>query len=51
MKDGVSFRLFIKTITRMKSQKCYVKVKLFIKLDFSKEFLALVDSGVDVNCA
>ena len=26
----------------MKSQKWYVKVKLFIKLDFSKEFLALV---------
>ena len=42
MKGRESFELFIKTITRMKSQKWYVKVKLFIKLDFSKEFLALV---------
>ena len=31
-------------------QKWYVKVKLFIKPDFSKEFLALFDSGANINC-
>ena len=49
MKGRESFELFIKTINRMKSQKWYVKVKLFIKPDFSKEFLALVDFGAKVQ--
>ena len=34
----------------MITQKWHIKVKLFIKPDFSKEFLALVDFGVDINC-
>ena len=33
---GEFWELFVKTITRMKTQKWYVKVKLFIKPDFSK---------------
>ena len=43
-------QLFVKTITKMITQKWYVKVKLFIKPDFSKEFLALFDSGANINC-
>lgn len=50
VEDGESSYSFIKTITRLKTQKWYIKAKLFIKHDFSKEFFALVDSGVDVNC-
>ena len=50
LEEGESSQLFVKTITKMITQKWYVKVKLLIKLDFSKEFLALVDFGVDVNC-
>ena len=34
----------------MITQKCHIKVKLFIKPNFSKEFVALVDSGADINC-
>ena len=34
----------------MKTQKWRIKIKLFIKPDFSKEFIALVDSGADLNC-
>ena len=43
-------QLFVNTITKMITQKWHIKVKLFIKPDFSKEFLALVDSSVDINC-
>ena len=48
--EGESSELFVKTITRMKMQKRYVKVKIFIKPNFLKEFLALVDSGSNINC-
>ena len=34
----------------MITQKCHIKVKLFIEPNFSKEFVALVDSGADINC-
>ena len=34
----------------MITQKWHIKIKLFIKPNFSKEFIALVDSGVDINC-
>ena len=34
----------------MITQKWHIKVKLFINPDFSKEFLELVDFGVDINC-
>ena len=34
----------------MITKKWHVKIKLFVKLDFSKEFIALVDSGADINC-
>ena len=34
----------------MITQKWHIKVKLFIKPGFSKEFVALVDSGADINC-
>ena len=33
----------------MITQKWHIKAKLFIKPDFSKEFVALFDSGVDIN--
>ena len=48
--EGESSELFVKTITRMKMQKRYVKVKILIKPNFLKEFLALVDSGSNINC-
>ena len=50
LEEGESSQLFINTITRMITQKWHIKVKLFIKLDFSKEFVALVDSSADINC-
>ena len=34
----------------MITKKWHIKIKLFVKPDFSKEFIALVDSGVDINC-
>ena len=34
----------------MITQKWHIKVKFFIKPDFSKKNLALVDSSVDINC-
>ena len=50
LEEGESSQLFINTITRMITQKWHIKVKFFIKPDFSKEFVALVDSGADINC-
>ena len=37
LEEGESSQLFVNTITRMITQKWHIKVKLFIKLDFSKE--------------
>ena len=31
-------------------QKWHIKIRIFIKLDFSKDIIALVDSGADINC-
>ena len=49
LEERESSQLFVNTITRMITQKWHIKMKLFIKPDFSKEFVALVDSGVDIN--
>ena len=49
LEERESSQLFVHTITRMITQKWHIKVKLFIKPDFSKEFIALVDSRVDIN--
>ena len=49
LEEGESSQLFVNTITKMITQKWHVKIKLFVKPDFSKEFIALVD-GVDINC-
>ena len=37
LEEGESSQLFVNTITRMITQKWHIKVKLFIKPDFSKE--------------
>ena len=50
LEEGESSQLFVNTITRMITQKWHIKVKLFIELDFSKEFIALVDFSADINC-
>ena len=50
LEEGESSQLFVNTITKMITQKWHVKIKLFVKPDFSKEFIALVDSGADINC-
>ena len=31
-------------------QKWHIKIRIFIKPDFSKNLIALVDFGVDINC-
>ena len=49
LKERESSQLFVNTITKMITQKWHIKVKLFIKPNFSKEFLALVDSSADIN--
>ena len=50
LEEGESSQLLINTITRMITQKWHIKVNFFIKPDFSKEFVALVDSSADINC-
>ena len=37
LEEGESSQLFVNTITRMITQKWHIKVKLFIKSNFSKE--------------
>ena len=49
LEEGKFSQLFVNTITKMITQKWHIKAKLFIKPDFSKEFVALFDSGVDIN--
>ena len=49
LEEGESSQLFVNIITKMITQKWHVKIKLFVKPDFSKEFIALVD-GADINC-
>ena len=48
--EGKSFQLFVNTVTKMLTHKWHIKVKLFIKLGFCEEFLALVDYGADIYC-
>ena len=50
LEEGESSQLFVNTITKMITQKWHSKIKLFVKPDFSQELIALVDSGVDINC-
>ena len=50
LEEGESSQLFVNTITKMITQKWHIKIKLFVKPDFSQELIALVDSGVDINC-
>ena len=50
MEEGESSQLFVNTITKMITQKWHIKIKLFVKLDFSQELIALVDFGADINC-
>ena len=50
LEEGESSQLFVNTITKMITQKWHIKIRLFIKLDFSKEYVALVDSSADINC-
>ena len=37
-------------ITKMIRQKWHIKIRIFIKPDFSNNIIALVDSGADINC-
>ena len=41
---------FLRSIELITSRKWYVKVKLLIGYNYKKEFIALVDSGADLNC-
>ena len=49
LEEGESSQLFVNIITKMITQKWHIKIKLFIKPNFSKEFIASVDSGSDIN--
>ena len=49
LEEGEYSQSFVNSITKMLTQKWHIKVKLFIKRDFCKEFLALVDSGANIN--
>ena len=42
--------MFVNTITKMIRQNWHIKIRIFIKPDFSKDIIALVDSGADINC-
>ena len=48
--EGESSQLFVNAITKMIRQKWHIKIRIFIKPDFSKNIIALVDSGADINC-
>ena len=50
LEEGESSQLFVNTITKMIRQKWHIKIGIFIKLDFSKNIITLVDSGADINC-
>ena len=50
LEEGESSQLFVNTITKMIRQKWHIKIRIFIKPDFSKDIIALVDSGADINC-
>ena len=50
LEKGESSQLLVNIIMKMITQKWHIKIKLFIKPNFSKEFIASVDSGSDINC-
>ena len=41
---------FLQTLQIIRSQKWFVKVKLLIDNNFTKQFIVLIDSGADLNC-
>ena len=41
---------FLRTISRINFQKWHSKVRIVINRDFEFEVVALIDSGVDLNC-
>ena len=47
--EGESSQLFVNAITKMIRQKWHIKIKNFIKPNFSKNIIALVDSSADIN--
>ena len=48
--DMVRERKFLETINRINFQKWHSKVRIVISKDFEFEFIALIDSGADLNC-
>ena len=50
LEEGESSQLFVNAITKMIRQKWHIKIKFFIKPNFSKNIIALVDFSVDINC-
>ena len=47
---GQPSQKFLETISRINFQKWHSKVKIVISKDFEFEVIALIDSGVDLNC-
>ena len=41
---------FVNSITIVQKQKWYTKITLKINSDFQSTFIALIDSGADLNC-
>ena len=41
---------FLETISRINFQKWHSKVRIVISKDFEFEVVALIDSGIDLNC-
>ena len=50
LEEGESSQLFVNSITRMIRQNWHIKIRIFIKPNFSKNIIALVDS-IDINCS
>ena len=49
LEKGESSQLFVNAITKMIRQKWHIKIRIFIKPDFSKNIIALVDFGADID--
>ena len=50
MDIGQPSQKFLETINRINFQKWHSKVRIFISKDFEFEVIALIDSGVNLNC-
>ena len=50
MAQEPSSETFLQTISRINFQKWHSKVRIVISKDFEFEVVALIDSGVDLNC-